>query len=253
MKVYLIIGGSKGNGKEFIKRLLKNSNNLVLLISRNEIKINLKNIIHFPTDLLNKKELKNTIKEIKKRFKLDGIVFFQKYRPSDPLQANLIDNFTVSIESTKIIIESMKNNFKKKGLRSIVLIGSIASKFVAQEQPSDYHIVKSSLIGLLNYYAVKLASNNIKVNMVSPAMVIKEENEKFYKSHNELLNIYKDISPLGNITNAKDIANLVYYLISKKSKFIIGQDIWIDSGTSLVWQDNIGKKFSKLNTLKITQ
>ena len=40
----------------------------------------------------------------------------------------------MSVESTKIIIEFFKDMFVDNSSKSIVVIGSIASKFVAEEQ-----------------------------------------------------------------------------------------------------------------------
>jgi len=252
MKVYLVIGGSSGNGRELIKNLSKNPKNFILLISRNKIDINSSNIIHYPTDLLNKVKLKHVLNNIKKEYKIDSITFFQRYRPTEG-KLSLNDDFVVSVESSKTIIESMKNNFKRKGLRSIVIIGSVASKFVVTEQSSNYHIVKSSLVGLLNYYSVTLASEKIRVNMISPSLVLKDENIDFYTKNSELLNLYKEINPLGDIVTSKSISDLVLYLLSKKSKYITGQDIWIDGGTSLLWQEVIGRKLRKLDNIKITR
>ena len=101
----------------------------------------------------------------------------------------------------------MISNFKNKGSRSIIIVGSVASKFIVTEQSCDYHIVKSALLGILNYYAVTLASKNIRVNMVSPAFVIKDENKEFYNKNKELLNLYKEISPTGDIVTSKNLSD----------------------------------------------
>jgi len=253
MKTYLVVGGSKGNGREFIKQLMKSDRNLILLISRENIDLEFKNIIHFPTDLLDEKQLLSTLKSIKEQYKLDSIAFFQKYRSSDGTEDNLRNNFKVTIEATKLIIDATQDCFKKNGLRSIVLIGSIASKFVALEQSADYHIVKSALVGLLNYYAVSLAHFGIRLNMVSPGSIIKDENKIFYKKNKDLTNLYKSVTPLHEITTSSALFNLTYYLLSKKSKFIIGQDVWIESGSSLIWQEALARQVANLDNLKITR
>ena len=119
---------------------------------------------------LEKVKDKNYQKEIKKEYKnIQGIIFLQKFRPVVKSKNDLALELRVSVESTKIIIEFFKDMFVENSSKSIVVIGSIASKFVAQEQSIDYHIAKSALVGLVNYYAVSLASKGIHINMLSPS------------------------------------------------------------------------------------
>lgn len=253
MKCFVVIGGSKGIGREFIKHIIKNKKNIVLLISRNNINIESENIIHFKTDLLSEDDINTTLNQIKKsNYKIDSLVFCQKYRANSK-NISLREELVINVEATKFIIESMQNSFKKNGLKSILLIGSIASKFVAIEQPIDYHISKSALLGLVNFYAVFLGEKSIRVNMVSPSTVIKDENSFFYKDNKDLSDMYKETSPLKSIVKSKDVANLIEYLLSKKSKFITGQNIIIDGGISLQWQEGIARKFGNFSNCAITQ
>lgn len=254
MKYFIVVGGSRGIGREFIKNLSKNDKNTILLLSRTSVDIEKSNIIHFKTDLLKKKDIVNTIEKIKKlEYKIDSVFFCQKYRIIAKEQYSLKDDFSINVEATKNIIELIKESFNQKGLKSIVVVGSIASKFVATEQPVDYHISKSALIGLVNFYAVELGILGVRINMVSPSTVIKDENKKFYKNNKSLYHIYKDISPLNDVVKVKDVINLVKYLLSKKSRFITGQNIIIDGGISLQWQEVLSRRFSNIDNLKITQ
>ena len=251
MKTYLIVGGSKGLGRAFIKQLIKEKKNRILLISRSNIDFLDEKIIYFQTNLLDGFSLASTLESIKNSYELDALVFFQKYRVKKDEKSNLIDEFRVNVEATKIVIETLQESFLNKGLRSIVVVGSIASRFVAQEQNVDYHITKSSLVGLVNYYAVSLAQKGIRINIVSPSTVLKDENRKFYQNNKELMTLYKSISPLKSIVQAKDVANLIKYLLSKKSKFITGQDIFIDAAISKLWQEAIGRKYANLENINI--
>lgn len=254
MKCFVVVGGSKGIGREFIKQAIKKRNNRILLISRSDIDIKSENIVHFKTDLSSNKDIEKTLDSIKKqKYKIDALLFCQKYRPLDGKKRSLKEELSVSVESTKIIIEALSDSFSKKGLKSIVLIGSIASKFVATEQAADYHIAKSALVGLMNYYAVSLGKKGIKVNMVSPSTTIKDENREFYKTNNELYGLYKSLSPMKSVLESKNVVELVCYLFSKKSRFITGQNITIDGGLSLLWQEAIAREFNNIGNIKLTQ
>jgi len=254
MKYFVVIGGSKGIGRELIKKLIKDQKNMVLLVSSQNIDIDSSNIIHFKTNLLNEEDIQNTLVSIKKISpKIDSLFFSQKYRLIDKSAYKLTEDLMVNVATTKIFIEYFKDKFYKNGLKSIVIIGSIASKFVATEQPVDYHISKSALVGLVNYYAVALGENKIRVNMISPSTVIKDENKLFYKTNKELYNLYRSISPSKSVLKSSNVVDLAKYLLFKKSKFITGQNIIIDGGISLQWQESIGRKLVNLDNLKLIQ
>lgn len=253
MKNYILVGASKGIGREFIKKAIK-KNVTIFLISRTNIDIESSKIVHIKTDLNNTQDLKNSLEIIIKRCNsIDSIGFFQKYRPIDKTKYRLEEDIAINIKATKYIIETLSEYFNDHGLKSIVVIGSIASKFVAIEQPVDYHIVKSALIGLVNYFAVLLAKQKIRVNMVSPSTTIKDENKIFYLENKNLTQLYEEISPLGSIVQSKDVVNLVHYLLSNKSKSVTGQNIIIDGGISLQWQEALGRELLNLTNTKITQ
>jgi len=252
-KHYLIIGGSKGIGKAFIQECLLEDIK-VSLISRNSIDIKHSNLYNFNHDLENISELNSTLQSIiDKNGSIDTITFFQKFRPQHETINILESECKVSLESTQVIIEFMKNFFKKDGLNSIVLIGSIANSYIAQEQPASYHIAKSGLLGLMKYYAVTLGELNIRVNSISPSTVIKNENKEFYRQNKDLYDLYSSLSPLNRVAQAEDIVHMVNFLISNKASFITGQDIIIDGGISLQWQESLARKLSSFENLQVTQ
>jgi NAD(P)-dependent dehydrogenase (short-subunit alcohol dehydrogenase family) len=51
---------------------------------------------------------------------------------------------------------------------------------------------------------------------------------------------------------SQNIVDVIKFLLSKKSKYINGQNIIIDGGISLVWQEVIGRKYANIKT-KVTQ
>ncbi len=241
MKYYVVVGGSKGIGRELIKSLLEKKGVKILLFSRTDIDIKSKKIIHYKIDLLALKDLQKVLKSIKKeKIYIESLIFLQRYRPAKRSENPLSEEFKMSVEATKIIIEFFKKRFDAQGAKSIVVVGSIATKFVAIEQNIDYHIAKSALVGLVNYYAVVLGRYGININMFSPSRTLKKENKAFYKQNKELYDLYSSISPLQRMLYSTDIVDGIKFLMSKKSKFINGQNIFVDGGISLQWQEVIG-------------
>ena len=250
---YLVIGGSKGIGREFIKESLS-QNIKISLISRSDLDIEDENLSNFNYNLENTTDLITVLKDIiHQNGEIDSITFFQKFRPQDKKINPLESEFKISLQSTQIIIEFMKDFFIKDGLNSIILIGSIANSYIAEEQPASYHIAKSGLLGLMRYYAVDLGKLKIRVNSISPSTVIKEENKEFYKQNKDLYDLYSSLSPLSRVAESKDITNLIHFLNSNNATFITGQDIVVDGGISLQWQESLARKLSNLTTKKVTQ
>jgi enoyl-[acyl-carrier-protein] reductase (NADH) len=88
--------------------------------------------------------------------------------------------------------------------------------------------------------------------MLSPSTTIKKENKSFYKENKKLSSLYNELSPLKKMMKSQNIVDVIKFLLSKKSKYINGQNIIIDGGISLVWQEVIGRKYANIKT-KVTQ
>ena len=100
MKTSLVIGGTKGIGKEITKRLEKRGDK-VFVVSRSEN--NKKN--HIQLDITDD-DLSILLKKIKK---LNYLVFAQRYRGE-----NEDSHYDVSVKATDKIIKALKNRFCKE-------------------------------------------------------------------------------------------------------------------------------------------
>ena len=59
------------------------------------------------------------------------------------------------------------------------MIGSVASKFIFNEQSVEYHASRAALESLTKYYAVGLGGQGVRCNYVLLGTIIKEENQIF--------------------------------------------------------------------------
>ena len=231
---YIIIGGSKGTGKELLRRLIKKKKKVIVVgRTKPDSKLFLsKNIIFLEADLNKTKQVSSLVSTIKSmRISISHIVFFQRYRGHN---RHFSGEYNVSQKATDKIIRGLIDSFNENSLnKSIVLIGSIASEFVAMEQPVSYHIGKSSMREMAKYYAVALGPKNIRVNYLRPATILKEENKEFYVQDNYITKLFMSITPLNRLGTAVDIVNCIEFLCSKKASFITGIDLPIDGGVSL--------------------
>src|SRR4030067_2762347 len=242
----LIIGGTRGIARALVKSWSEDGH-FLSIIGRSqpaEEDRQLSNVHYWSVDLLDSERLMTVLAEIiRQNGRLNNLVFFQRYRGEGDYWAGEIElNLTV----TKKVIERLVDEFDGAGEKSVVIISSLDSHFILDEVPVSYHVAKAGQNHLVRYYAVKLASQGIRVNAVSPAIIMKEEAKDFYFQNEKLHSLYKTITPLGRMGRTEDIANAIAFLCSEKASFITGQNIVVDGGLSLQSQQSLARKLTSI-------
>ena len=229
-KISVIIGGTRGIGKEIFSTLKKRGDT-VFNISRN----NSNNKNDISADLNKTSDLK-LIKNKFKNLKIDNLIFSHRYRGSDEN-----DEIRVMVQSTNNLIKLFLNHFKKNS--AIVILSSIGTRTVA-DQNEIYHLTRAALESLTKYYACRLGSYGIRVNCVQPGKTLKKENIQYFKNkYKKNKKTIENITPLKKMGTSKDIANVVDFLTSEKSAFVTGVIMPVDGGLRLVSQEYIAKLF----------
>ena len=97
-----------------------------------------------------------------------------------------------------------------------------------RRSPEVYGATKAGIIQLSRYYAVHLASNNIRVNSVSPGGVrnpLTPQAEYFQKN-------YSLRCPAERMAEVAEITKPIMFLFSNDSSYINGHNLVIDGGMS---------------------
>lgn len=196
-------------------------------------------------DLADKAALLAALAEaLKQNGRLTNLIFLQRYRGEGDVWQGELD---VSLTATKTIIEKLAGKFvrqKKASLNSIVIVGSNASRLIAGEQSVGYHAAKAALRQMARYYACSLAPQGLRVNCVTPGIVLKDEARKFYRENEKLHALYRRITPLGRMGSPRDIAEAIGFLCSPGAAFITGQEFIVDGGLSLLWQASLANELT---------
>lgn len=177
--------------------------------------------------------------QVERRGKLSSLVFLQRYRGNGDSWAG---ELAVAMTATKVLLEGLVPHFDPAGDRSICVVTSNASSFVARNQTLAYHTSKAALTQMARFYAVKLGTQGIRVNVVSPCTFVKQESAAFYAGQAELQAMYAKITPLGRMGTAKEVAKAVAYLCGPDAAFITGQELTVDGGLSLMLQDALARE-----------
>lgn len=89
---------------------------------------------------------------------------------------------------------------------------------------TNYSAAKGALVAATKALAQEVAKRNITVNAVAPGFIKTDMTEAM--DENEL----KKLIPLNRFGEAQEVADLVGFLVSKKSGYITGEVININGG-----------------------
>ena len=123
-----------------------------------------------------------------------------------------------------------------RGGGAIVALSSLGAVRVMEE----YVLVgasKAALEALVRYLGVELAPQNVRVNAVSPGVVLTKALEHFATFRDEGQELVDEVlgrTPAGRLCTPEDVADVVTYLCSPEAAMIAGQTLVVDGGYSLV-------------------
>ena len=245
----LIIGGTKGIGKQIALRFAAENVDLIINYHRDDEAANevIKDCEAFgvkvdllKADLGNDDDIKTIQNKISSLSQLDILVLNaakglerprkaieqKKGHIQSTLNTNLIGPWQIIQAAASIM---SRNNFGK-------IIGLMTPG--AKQYIDGYSVVgisKNAFESLMQYSAVELAEKNIHVNCVMAGLVEQTEGSKTYDKFLEKL---QSVIPMGRNVHGDDIANLVIWLCSDQSNMLIGQTINVDGGFSLAsWRE----------------
>lgn len=227
----VVIGGTRGSGPEVVRRLLADGYAVSVLSRRpGEGETG---ATHRLVDVTDRARLMETLSAVvDERGPVAALVLLQRFRgDGDEWEGEL----AVSLGAARTAIEALRGSFAPRGA-SVVLVGSNASRLVAVEQGPGYHAAKAGLRQLARYYAVVLGPEGVRANCVSPGVVAKPGRAAEAESLDVL---YARITPLGRPGRPTDVANAVSLLCDERASFVTGQDLAVDGGLSLVWQETL--------------
>jgi NAD(P)-dependent dehydrogenase (short-subunit alcohol dehydrogenase family) len=247
-KNIVIIGGTTGLGLSAAKVFIANGA-YVVVVGRNAEsvadakKILGKNAEAISGDATNADTAINAINTCIEKFgSFDGLYHVAggsgRKMGDGPLHELTLEgwNKTIELNLTSLMLSNqaaVKKFLELKKSGTILNMGSVLGYSPSPKYFSThaYAATKSAIIGFTKSIAAYYATNNIRVNVIAPALV---ETPMAQRAANdeEILNFIKTKQPLdgGRIGQPEDLDGLAVYFMSDASKFTTGQCIAVDGG-----------------------
>lgn len=92
--------------------------------------------------------------------------------------------------------------------------------------PAAYSVSKGAIIALTKYLASYWADKRIRVNVISPGGVQKDQDREF-------IDAYSIRVPMGRMAKPTELLGALIYLASDTSSYVTGQNIIVDGGFSI--------------------
>ena len=114
---------------------------------------------------------------------------------------------------------------------SFVFITSVMAT-VGESGKSLYALTKGAVLAAAKSLAIELAPRKIRVNCVSPGVVVTPMSKKsFYSQNAEALDYVTKLHPLG-LGEPTDVAGACVFLLSDAARWVTGSNIMVDGGYS---------------------
>ncbi len=223
-KTILVFGASSGIGKATAQALIDQGAN-VISASRSNPEIS--GLEHHSFDATDKNAELDFIPE-----QLDGLVYCPGTINLKPFNRSSIEDFQSDLDINLLgairVLQASFKSLKKSDSASVVLFSTVAAK-LGMNFHSSIATAKAAVEGLGKSLAAEWSMHGIRVNMVAPSLTDTPLAEKLLSTDDRKESSNKR-HPIGRNGEAKDLPEMVVFLLSEKASWVTGQTIGIDGG-----------------------
>lgn len=252
-KVALVTAASEGLGLACALRLAEAGCSVAICARRQDVLQHAQNeikratgseILAVPTDLTKAEAIQSFVKAVHSQYgRIDVLVANTGHIPyggifelDDSQWYNAFDLLLMSMVRLARLVAPL---MQEQGRGDIVFLSSVVAK-----EPSPNlllsNVLRVGLVALAKSLSQSLANDNIRVNTVNSGYfdtgrvrrrIDEMASKKGISREAAARHIAGDI-PMGRIGNAEELAELVAFLVSRRSEFLTGSTIQIDGGKS---------------------
>lgn len=239
-KVALITGGAAGIGLAIAKCYLQNGAQVVLLDRAAQVvqiahQLDPQQALGIVMDVTDKASVEQAVAQANAHFgRLDvlvnsaGVVALY---PAEELPEDAWDStMAVNLKGVFLTSQAVGNYFIRQGSGSIINLASQAG-VVALPNHLAYCASKAGVIGLTQVLALEWGLHNVRVNAISPTVVLTELGRKAWSG--EVAEQMKQKIPLKRFAEPEDIAASALFLASDAASMITGSNLVVDGGYTI--------------------
>lgn len=238
-KIVVITGGNRGIGKGITDLFVSlGARVYVLARSVDENKNDIENkdvkVIYLKADIASYDDIQNVFSFIITTEKRIDVLINNAGITKDNLLLRMNENdwdsvIDINLKGVFNTCKAVSKQMMSQRYGKIVNIGSIVGQ-TGNAGQINYSASKAGLVGFTKSIAKELASRNVYVNLVAPGFIKTDMTDKLTE---EQVKSYSENIPLKRLGSAEDVANLVAFLASDYSNYIIGQVINVDGGLAM--------------------
>ena len=138
--------------------------------------------------------------------------------------------FDVNVKGTFLTVKHAIPHLKSSPFGRVILTSSITGPITGFPGWAHYGATKAAQLGFMRSAAMELAASRITINAVMPGNIM---TEGLAALGEEFLDGVREVIPLGEIGNVRDIGYAALYLASKEASFVTGTTLVVDGGQTV--------------------
>jgi NAD(P)-dependent dehydrogenase (short-subunit alcohol dehydrogenase family) len=139
----------------------------------------------------------------------------------------------VNVKGTFLCMKYEIRQMKKQGAGAIVNTASVAGLVGAPLQPA-YAASKHAVVGMTKTAGAEYGRAGIRINSVCPGVIRTEMMDRALEREPKRQKLMQNVHPIGRIGEAAEIAGAVLWLCSDAASFVVGHQLAVDGGLTIV-------------------
>lgn len=145
------------------------------------------------------------------------------------------DVLDVNLSGLYFVTRAFGRHMLERGSGSVVNIGSMSGTISNYPQSQvGYNASKAGVIHLSRSLAGEWAGRGVRVNSVSPGYIATDMTRAAVQEKPDWTTAWLERVPLGRIGMPEEVANVILFLASDASSYVVGSDLVVDGGYT-VW------------------